>query len=920
MSVNGAPTTERGTAISSPYNWTGLLPWSQFMDDAEKSPDLQWPRSIEWYDQMRNDAQCQGLYLGATAALMRYGWYIDPNECDPFYTDLLAADLNLVVGVDEALAALATGSKSARLRSQGRFGWYRHLGTCLRSMIYGHYYFEQVGDITNDGPGGSQMWRLRKLGPRHPRSITEIKVAEDGGLISISQGYGSGGKPPPEIPVDRLVAYVWDQEPGNWVGRSIYRPMYRNWLIKDRLLRVDAVKHERNGVGMPIIEAPPSATPADIQDLDKMAQEYKVGERGGGAVPYQTKLRLVGTEGSIPDTIGSVRFQNEEMARSMLMMFMQLGQTQTGSRALGQSFIDWFEVQQAYIADWVVATTVQYVIEDWWNWNVDPLAIRTPTLGYVRDEQSQPQPSDFAGAQLPPQMAAELSAPKRRRVGQSISPAASTRRRQLRGEADPAVSTSEMPPVRLPHRKLRRQPYTHEVAAGTDFGALDDTLEAAQADAEAAWQAEKLRLMAQMEGSIRGATSQNVVETISQVGAQAAKEAAAATTGGATSVEGANAAELAFYRVILDTAHHATGQAQSELIKQGLVKAVNYGGVKYWEVGDKGLNMAADNLIGLRSSLTSNTERLTARIKDSYGTVDELAQRVYDEMMARQDVYASDQLQGMISTAVNQSRMDVFTDASEDGELVQMYSSELLDSNTCGNCMDIDGKELSQDEAFELYAGGGYIECEGGPRCRGTVVATYEGTTEPQAPPLSFDEITASEARGDSRPVSASEFQDIAREGQERLDSFQMEASPITELDANWDKLKTHSYTAAQESWGGATIDSHTGKVISPNADVYAMSVKKPGMSTVSIAESASQDDFHAAMDTAKERYSEILTNKQHGLGVFHDDVKKTIDFDPVLVVDNLHDVETIGAATHAIGGAYRFADGNGYWPPHVGA
>jgi hypothetical protein len=51
---------------------------------------------------------------------------------------------------------------------------------------------------------------------------------------------------------------------------------------------------------------------------------------------------------------------------------------------------------------------------------------------------------------------------------------------------------------------------------------------------------------------------------------------------------------------------------------------------------------------------------------------------------------------------------------------------------------------------------------------------------------------------------------------------------------------------------------------------------------------------------------------------VFHDDENHRIDIDPVLVVTNRADVDTIGAATHAIGGAYNFSDGNGYWPPHV--
>lgn len=730
MSVNGnAPTTERGTANSSAYTWTGALPWSQFMDDVEKAPDLQWPRSIEWYDQMRNDAQCQGLYLGATAALMRYGWYIDPNECDPFYTELLANDLNLVVGEEACRESLAAGSKSAGFRSQGRFGWYRHLGTLLRAMIYGHYYFEQVGDITNDGPGGSQVWRLKKLGPRHPRTITQIRVAPDGGLVSIVQGFGQVGKAPPEIPVDRLVAYVWDQEPGNWVGRSIYRPMYRNWLVKDRLLRVDAIKHERNGVGMPIIEAPPGATRADIADLDHMAQEYKAGERGGGAVPYQTRLRLVGTEGSMPDTIGSIRFQNEEMARSMLMMFMQLGQTATGSRALGQEFIDWFKEQQVYIADWVVAVTVQYVIEDWWNWNVDPNAEQTPTLGYI---SQAPTMADFAGAQLPP----EVTAPPPTSAGRAghirraahAHSAAAQPARPVRAEADPSVSTSAMPPPRLPMRTLRRQPYPHEIAAGVDFEALDATAEAGGVSAEAAWNAERAVLLGDIRTAIKGATADNVVATVAQAGADAAERAAAAMEeAGAATAESAAAAEEAFMKVIAETARVATGQARDELVKQGLLKAVEYGGAKHLIAGDKGRVMAADQVSSLRATLTGNAQRLTAKVKASFPNLDDLAEKVYNDILARQDMFASDQIKGMINEAVNESRAEVFGDAEDDGNVITMYASELLDSNTCGACMDIDGTELSQEDAFALYAGGGYIDCEGGGRCRGTVVAVYEG-------------------------------------------------------------------------------------------------------------------------------------------------------------------------------------------------
>lgn len=398
------PDSELGKSVDSLYDFTGLMPWGQWVDDVEQAPQLKWPMSIRVYDDMANDSQCQGLYLGATAAIQRYVWYIDANGCPARWVKLLAADLNLPIGLAEAKIAANSAVKRARLRTRKRFSWYLHIALALKALRYGHYYFEQVGQIVNDGPGGRQRWQLTKLGPRHPRTITEIIVANDGSLIAVKQGYYVGGLPGlpteknPPIPIDQLVCYVWDQEPGNWVGRSMYRPMYKNYLIKDRLLRVDAIKHERNGVGMPIIEAPEGATRPDIQDLDRMAQEYKVGERGGGALPYGAHLTLQGTQGTLPDTIASIRFQNEEMARSMLMMFMQLGQTETGSRALGKTFIDWFSIQQEMIADWLCDTANEHIVEDWWDWNVDPEAEATPLLAYWKNDSAQAQMSDFGPA------------------------------------------------------------------------------------------------------------------------------------------------------------------------------------------------------------------------------------------------------------------------------------------------------------------------------------------------------------------------------------------------------------------------------------------------------------------------------------------------------------------------------------------
>ena len=173
-------------------------------------------------------------------------------------------------------------------------------------------------------------------------------------------------------------------------------------------------------------------------------------------------------------------------------------------------------------------------------------------------------------------------------------------------------------------------------------------------------------------------------------------------------------------------------------------------------------------------------------------------------------------------------------------------------------------------------------------------------------------------ARGNSRPVSAEEFQALARKGNSWLDKAKRDAAPITALDGNWDTIKHRAWGEVQKPWGGATIDAHTGEFMPDGADRYALTVKPRGMVPVHLPETISEADFKAAMDRAKEMFRPVLERQHFQLGVFHDDDLNQIDIDPVAVVDSPDLVEQVGAYTHATGGAYHFKTGNGYWPPHV--
>jgi hypothetical protein len=225
----------------------------------------------------------------------------------------------------------------------------------LLMLVYGHSYFEQVYRIE------SGMARLRKLAWRPSSTIAAINVAIDGGLDSIEQYGIVGAAVTKPIPVNRLVAYVHDREGGDWVGTSILRPAYKNWLIKDRLLRVQAQTIDRNGMGVPLYKG--AENEQDLSKGSELAKAWRSGDASGAAVPNTADLVLRGVEGDLPDADPAIRYHDEQIARAVLAHFLNLG-TQTGSWALGTTFADFFTFSLQTLAEQLADVANAHIVED----------------------------------------------------------------------------------------------------------------------------------------------------------------------------------------------------------------------------------------------------------------------------------------------------------------------------------------------------------------------------------------------------------------------------------------------------------------------------------------------------------------------------------------------------------------------------
>ncbi|MFW6776081.1 phage portal protein family protein [Nocardioides sp. CPCC 205120] len=344
---------ERGYASDASGFWSVMA--------EEETPDLAWPANIRVYDRMRSqDAQVSSVLRAVTSPIQRTQWYIDGTDVDEEVVEFVAGELGLPIHGRDA----GPEARTARLRGRDRFSWNSHLRLALTFLVFGHAYFEQV--YRWDEP--LQRWRLRKLAFRPARTISKFNVERDGGLRSIEQAAnadliitGPLAVGPTELKINRLVAYVLDREGGNWAGRSLLRPAYKNWLLKDHGLRSWSVGVDRQSSGLPVYEAGADETSLDAGR--NIASRARAGDNAGVAIPNGANFTLQGVQGSTIDPAAFVRYQDEQIARAVLAHFLNLG-TQTGSWALGSTFADFFTLSLQAVAEEIRDTATAHVIED----------------------------------------------------------------------------------------------------------------------------------------------------------------------------------------------------------------------------------------------------------------------------------------------------------------------------------------------------------------------------------------------------------------------------------------------------------------------------------------------------------------------------------------------------------------------------
>lgn len=213
------------------------------------------------------------------------------------------------------------------------FPWRSFLQDSLLSLDYGFACFEIVWRIEN----GEAKYRLA-LRPSSSIWVEDIYV-RDGAIDHVVQRPLDGGER--TIPGEKIVWFAHQKEGDSFTGRSIMRPMYKPWSIKEEL-EIELAILVRKGGGVPDIETDDEPDEATAAKLDSMGRRFGLTPDAFFRHTVETRVSLLAGNVNVGDVLDAIKERNSEITSVCQAQVFDLGTSNAGSRALGTTLSDLF--------------------------------------------------------------------------------------------------------------------------------------------------------------------------------------------------------------------------------------------------------------------------------------------------------------------------------------------------------------------------------------------------------------------------------------------------------------------------------------------------------------------------------------------------------------------------------------------------
>ena len=348
-----------------------------FIEEDYRS-DLQGREGCLTYEQMRkSDAQVFAILLACELPIRSTKWFIE-------------AGVNSSGKIDNKSQEVADFIKYNLFEAlENTFD--DLLREILTMLPFGYSVFEKVYGLDQN----SQVI-LKKLGYRKQSTIYKWQTDDrQPGLVQLVPGNTDDATESSKknanisIPMQKLLLFSFRKEGKNYEWASILRSAYKHWYIKDKLYKFDAIRHERQSVGIPIIYLPKNSTPEDKLEAQRIVRNIRSTEQTGIVMPGPKDEGWLfefadSRANSGTDLFESIKHHNREISKNVLAQFLELGDTQSGSRALGESQWDLFLLSLEAIAKQIADTINKHLIQEMVDLNYDIWEYSYPQLKFEK--------------------------------------------------------------------------------------------------------------------------------------------------------------------------------------------------------------------------------------------------------------------------------------------------------------------------------------------------------------------------------------------------------------------------------------------------------------------------------------------------------------------------------------------------------
>jgi hypothetical protein len=340
------------------------------------SPDLHGRQKFQIYREMRQtDPAIRSLDWMFRLPIRAAEWTVVPAEDDP------------------------DGESISRARADfasWQFGLERHVGSGRLDLSWDDYLTQDLFYLSYGSMGGEIVWAsergkvkietwrdadgdehqvipIARIAPRFPATVAQILTDDQTGAITRIRQDVLGQPGDGWIPGEKVTWLCNEREGSNYWGLSLYRSAVGAWKLKQNTMVSGAIALDRWASPTPLVRHPPGATAE--RKAEEIGRGIRTHERSWitmeGPKPPDGNwdVDIVDTTGTLPDPVAFLRHLDGQIAMSGLQQFSQLGTSERGSRAVGDSLSDPFYQALTAIAGQISEMRMRMVVRRLWDLN-----------------------------------------------------------------------------------------------------------------------------------------------------------------------------------------------------------------------------------------------------------------------------------------------------------------------------------------------------------------------------------------------------------------------------------------------------------------------------------------------------------------------------------------------------------------------